>query len=78
MAGIIISVDNSFKIGNKASVVDKGGTRLKVWKGGILSVINERNLIIAWVSTYLHLSPSSIQLILTLSSGSARVPHPKS
>ena len=63
MTGIIISVDNSYKIGNKASVVKKGGTRLKLWRGGILSVINELNDIIAWVSTCIQLA--LISCILT-------------
>lgn len=47
--GICLSLDNTFKIANKATVVDKNGTHVKLMKGGILSVINEMNEIVAWV-----------------------------
>lgn len=50
--GISLSLDNTFKVAAKASVIDENGKRLNLLKGGVLSVINESNEIIAWVSTY--------------------------
>jgi hypothetical protein len=50
-SAICISLDNTFKITAKATVVDKNGTHTRLLKGGILSVINEANEIIAWVSS---------------------------
>ncbi|GBE82885.1 hypothetical protein SCP_0412720 [Sparassis crispa] len=46
-----ISLDNTFRAAGKASlvtVVEKKQNRIKVLKGGILSVINEVNEIISW------------------------------
>ena len=43
-------MDNTMKIAAKATVVDKTGTHLKLMKGGVLSAVNESNLIVAWVS----------------------------
>lgn len=75
-SGIIVSVDNSFKIGNKASVIEKGksGTRLKVWKGGILTALNEDNMILAWVSSFQPVHQSITYVGLGFS-GFARVAH---
>ena len=44
------SFDSTFKISNKATVTDKDGQWSKYLKGGILSVLNEKNEIITWVS----------------------------
>ncbi|KAK7050400.1 hypothetical protein R3P38DRAFT_3173760 [Favolaschia claudopus] len=46
--GICLSTDNTFKVAGKATVVDTTKTRTKLMKGGILSIINELNEIIAW------------------------------
>ena len=48
--GHTISLDNTNKIEKKALVVDKDGAHVRYLKGGILSVLNEDNLIAAWVS----------------------------
>lgn len=45
------SLDNTFKLAAKATVVDGNGAHSKLMGGGILSVINECNEIIAWVRT---------------------------
>ena len=55
IVGIILSLDNTFKSAGKAVVIDKNWTRRKLMKGGILSVINELNEIVAWVTTSYHL-----------------------
>ena len=52
--GICISLDNTLKVAAKATIVDTSGSHLKLMKGGILSVINERSLILAWVCTMGH------------------------
>jgi len=44
-----MSLDNTFKSAGKAVVVDKDRNRVKLLKGGVLSVINEKSEIIAWV-----------------------------
>ena len=46
---ISMSLDNTFKSAGKAVVVDKDRNRVKLLKGGILSVINEKSEILAWV-----------------------------
>ena len=43
-------LNSTFKISNKATVMDKDSQQLKYLKGGILSILNEKNEIIAWVS----------------------------
>ncbi|KAI0066538.1 hypothetical protein BV25DRAFT_1912599 [Artomyces pyxidatus] len=48
LTGICISLDNTFKVVKKATVADKHHHHDKLMKGGILSVINERNEIISW------------------------------
>jgi len=50
-----VSLDNTYKVASKAMVVDKDGTRMKLLKGGILSLINEINEILAWVSRLSYL-----------------------
>jgi hypothetical protein len=47
--GRCLSLDNTFKVAKKATVVDHQKARTQVMKGGILSVINEKNEILAWV-----------------------------
>jgi hypothetical protein len=44
-----LSLDNTFKILSKAVVVGKGGTHLKLMKGGVLDVMNEEGDVVAWV-----------------------------
>lgn len=46
---ISLSLDNTFKSAGKAVVVDKDKNRVKLLKGGVLSVINEKSEILAWV-----------------------------
>lgn len=46
---ISLSLDNTFKSAGKAVVVDKDRNRVKLLKGGVLSVINEKSEILAWV-----------------------------
>ncbi|KAJ7872646.1 hypothetical protein B0H14DRAFT_2291039, partial [Mycena olivaceomarginata] len=48
LVGICLSVDNTFKAASKATVAHSSKTRTKLMKGGILSVLNECNEIIAW------------------------------
>ena len=45
-----MSADNTFRAAGKATVVNAAKTRTKLMKGGILSVLNELNEIVAWVS----------------------------
>jgi hypothetical protein len=45
-----VSLDNTFKVSSKVTVVDRDRTRVKLLKGGVLSMINELNFIVAWVS----------------------------
>ena len=47
--GRCISGDATFKIGGKSTLSDSKGKRSNVMKGGINSLINEHNEIIAWV-----------------------------
>lgn len=51
ISAISLGLDNTFKVMKKATVVEKDKTHTKIMKGGVLSVINERNEIIAWVRT---------------------------
>lgn len=51
--GACLSLDNTFKLAAKATVVDHvDGSHSKLMKGGILSVINESSEILAWVRTF--------------------------
>jgi hypothetical protein len=49
---ICTSLDNTFKVASKATVVDKDGTHCKLTKGGVLNVMNESTEIIAWVRAH--------------------------
>ena len=49
-SGQCISLDATFKIANKAVVVDKNKARHRVGGGGVLTVINEFSEILLWVS----------------------------
>lgn len=51
--GECISLDNTFKAAKKAVVLEKTKERTKLLKGGVLSILNEKNEIIGWVRTYL-------------------------
>ncbi|KAJ7150806.1 hypothetical protein C8R46DRAFT_1229740 [Mycena filopes] len=46
--GICLGADNTFKAAGKATVVTASKARTKLMKGGILSVLNELNEIVAW------------------------------
>ncbi|THH19481.1 hypothetical protein EW146_g1687 [Bondarzewia mesenterica] len=48
LSGICLSLDNTFKSAGKASIADTQLARTKLMKGGILSIINEKNEILAW------------------------------
>ncbi len=48
-SAVTISLDATFRSAGKATVADKDKARTKVWTGGLQSVVNEKNLIIAWV-----------------------------
>ncbi|THH15644.1 hypothetical protein EW146_g4880 [Bondarzewia mesenterica] len=48
LSGICLSLDNTFKSAGKATVVNGKKERTKLMNGGILSVINEKNEILAW------------------------------
>ncbi|KAJ6456223.1 hypothetical protein C8R47DRAFT_1203691 [Mycena vitilis] len=45
-----MNLDNTFKAAGKATVVDESKAHTKLMKGGILSILNERNEIISWAS----------------------------
>lgn len=60
IAGKCLSMNTTFKLATKATVVDKQRKRHKVGKGGMLNVINELSEIVAWVSTCDHHGTSSI------------------
>lgn len=45
-----MSLDNTFKAAKKASVASAGREHNNPLKGGILSILNEANEIIGWVS----------------------------
>jgi len=49
LSAISLSLDNTFKSAGKAMVVDKNKNHTKLLKGGILSTINQRSEILAWV-----------------------------
>lgn len=46
-----MSMDNTVKVRSKATVIDKDKTHIVLMKGGVLSILNENNEIIAWVRT---------------------------
>jgi hypothetical protein len=45
------SLNNTFKAANKATLTNKDRQKLRELKGGILSVLNEDNQIVSWVSS---------------------------
>jgi hypothetical protein len=53
-SGDCISLDNTFRSAKKATVAENKKTRVNLMKGGLLSVINERNEILAWVRTSIN------------------------
>jgi hypothetical protein len=53
---ICVSLDNTIKVAAKAIVVGTGGVHDRLLKGGILSGLSKRNLIIAWVCTTIQSS----------------------
>lgn len=48
LSAICGSLDNTFKVSNKATLTNKDGQKTREIKGGILTVLNESNEIIAW------------------------------
>ena len=44
-------MDNTNKVGHETMIMEKNRVHMKIMKGGVLSVINERSEIIAWVCT---------------------------
>ncbi|KAK7055962.1 hypothetical protein R3P38DRAFT_3170627 [Favolaschia claudopus] len=48
LTAICMNLDNTFKAAKKATVADSSKARTHLMNGGILSVLNERNEIIAW------------------------------
>ncbi|KAJ7601836.1 hypothetical protein DFH06DRAFT_1351920 [Mycena polygramma] len=48
LVAICMNLDNTFKAAGKATVVDESKAHTKLMKGGILSILNERNEIISW------------------------------
>jgi hypothetical protein len=68
-------MDNTMKIAAKATVVDKTGTHLKLMKGGVLSAVNESNLIVAWVSNRKQQTSIHEQHLTFSSRGFARARH---
>jgi hypothetical protein len=50
LSAICGSLDNTFKAANKATLTSKDGQKAREIKGRILTVLNESNEIIAWVS----------------------------
>lgn len=53
LSAICGSLDNTFKAANKATLTNKDGQKTREIKGGILTVLNESNKIIAWVSAFI-------------------------
>jgi hypothetical protein len=49
LTGQCLSLDNTFRVAKKATIADQQKARTQVMKGGILSIINENNEILAWV-----------------------------
>ncbi|TFY52964.1 hypothetical protein EVG20_g10326 [Dentipellis fragilis] len=48
LAGDCLVMDHTFRAADKATVVSHDGTRTKLMKGGLLSVINESSQILSW------------------------------
>ncbi|KAF8054908.1 hypothetical protein FPV67DRAFT_1681291 [Lyophyllum atratum] len=48
LQGICLSFDNTFSSAKKATVVNKDKERKRMMKGGIFSILNEKNEIICW------------------------------
>ncbi len=52
---VLISLDATFRAASKATIIDDANTRTKSYKGGIETVLNEKDLIIAWVRHFVFL-----------------------
>ncbi|KAG2038699.1 hypothetical protein BDR03DRAFT_861484 [Suillus americanus] len=71
-----ISFDNTFRTATKATVMSQEKKKLRVLKGGIISLMNENGEIVGWVSQFnLHSfrSPSVILRYLTHSQSNAEI-----
>lgn len=51
-AGVSISFDNTFRAATKATVTSREKKKLRVLKGGIISLMNENGEIVGWVSQF--------------------------
>lgn len=47
-----ISFDNTFRAATKATVTSREKKKLRVLKGGIISLMNENGEIVGWVSQF--------------------------
>ena len=47
--GRTLSLDHTFKVANKATIVTPERDHIKVMKGGLLNIINEESEVICWV-----------------------------
>lgn len=70
--GVCWSTDATFKTANKATVTSTTKTRARLLKGGLLTVINEHNEIIAWVRILVTLFTLLTHLIAVNDSVSAK------
>ncbi|KAG0700040.1 hypothetical protein DFH29DRAFT_876907 [Suillus ampliporus] len=54
LSGISVSFDNTFRAAGKASVTNQDKQKVKVLKGGIISLMNENGEIIGWDQRFCH------------------------
>ena len=50
LPAITLGSDNTYKVAFKGTIVEKNKSRSRAFKGGLITVINERNHVISWVS----------------------------
>ncbi|KAI0683176.1 hypothetical protein BC835DRAFT_1311202 [Cytidiella melzeri] len=48
LEAVTLSFDHTFRIARKATLMNKDGSRERVWKGGMFSAINEKNEIVLY------------------------------
>jgi hypothetical protein len=51
--GTCLSIDNTFRVAGKATIVNKEKKRVKLMKGGLQTSLNERGQTITWVHIFL-------------------------
>lgn len=49
--GVCVSLDATFKLAQKARIVDKAYNHESPYRGGLVTMINEHSEILAWVRT---------------------------